>query len=84
MRFLYILLLCNFLFMQNTMIGVPKSFTQSTSSIIESIIMPEIDIDALLLEDSQTPSGKNIENLSLLGISTILLSEFSLGYQLKL
>ncbi len=58
MRFLYILLLCNFLFMQNTMIGVPKSFSQSTLSIIESIIMPEIDIDALLLEDSQTPSGK--------------------------
>jgi lysyl endopeptidase len=53
-----LLLLVGFVFAQTTIIGTPKSFAYPTNNKVNTIIMPEIDIDQLLLEDSQTSSGK--------------------------
>tara|TARA_Y100001970_G_scaffold153517_1_gene187937 strand:+ start:9896 stop:11971 length:2076 start_codon:yes stop_codon:yes gene_type:complete len=57
MRNIHFLLLVGFVFSQTTIIGTPKSFIHPTFNEVYQIIMPEIDIDQLLLEDKQVSPG---------------------------
>ena len=57
MKFLYVFLFINFIFSQNTISGIPKSFDQSTVNLLAPIIMPEVDVDKLLLEDENAVPG---------------------------
>ena len=57
MRGIQILLLIGFVFTQTTTIGTPKSFICSTSNKVNQMVMPEIDIDQLLIEDQNAAPG---------------------------
>ena len=58
MRIIQILfLLAGTILGQNVIDGDPKSFSQSRVYSVEKIIVPEVNVDALLLEDENAPSG---------------------------
>tara|TARA_B100000676_G_scaffold192506_1_gene189215 strand:- start:4621 stop:6693 length:2073 start_codon:yes stop_codon:yes gene_type:complete len=57
MRIVKVLMFLSFLYSQTTLDGLPKSFNYDTKNQLNQIIMPEIDVDALLLEDQNVPSG---------------------------
>ena len=51
MKNIQFLFMIGFMFGQITVEGIPKSFIHSTSNRVMKTIMPNIDIDQLLLED---------------------------------
>ncbi len=57
MRSIQILFIIGFIFAQTTVEGIPKSFIHSTSNRIMKTIMPEIDVDQLLVEDKNASPG---------------------------
>ena len=57
MKIIRILLLTGILYCQATIDGMPKSFIYDTNNRLDKIVLPEIDIDQLLIEDSNVEPG---------------------------
>ena len=57
MRNIQILFVIGFIFAQTTVEGIPKSYIYSTSNRVMKAIMPDIDVDQLLLEDKNAAPG---------------------------
>ena len=57
MRNIQILFIIGFMFAQTTVEGIPKSYIHSTSNRVMKAIMPDIDVDQLLLEDKNAAPG---------------------------
>ncbi len=57
MRVIHMLFIFGFVFCQTTIEGIPKSFTNSTQNRVEKTIMPEVNVDQLLIEDSNALPG---------------------------
>ncbi len=58
MKSIQILLLLSIIYSQSALNTIPKSFSYDTKNQVSQIIMPEINIDELLIEDQNTTSGK--------------------------
>ena len=57
MKSVQFILLFSILYTQTTLELSPKSFTNNIKNELHQIVMPEIDIDQLLIEDQNTPPG---------------------------
>ena len=58
MKSVQILLFLSFIYTQTTIDGQPKSLSLEMKNPITQIVMPNFDIDQLLIEDQNYRSGK--------------------------